>query len=184
MNDTPNERPIVGEYMTLLPATINAGLRLSDALDRMYADNVRHLPVVDDTNALVGVVSTRDIALAASFRGHDPARVNVAAAMTPDPYAVTVDTPLDEVALQMEENRLGSALVTQDGEPVGIFTTTDALRAVRALALGKSVEPANPPTHRTGAEQTSTSPKSEHQHRRPQGASRYDGMVSWFLARL
>jgi hypothetical protein len=35
--------------------------------------------------------------------------------------------------------------VVEGDELIGVFTTTDALRAVRALIEGRSVEPAKPP---------------------------------------
>jgi acetoin utilization protein AcuB len=46
---------------------------------------------------------------------------------------VSPDSPLDEVALEMAENRYGSAIIVQDKKVVGIFTTVDACRALAAI---------------------------------------------------
>jgi CBS domain-containing protein len=54
---------------------------------------------------------------------------------------------LAEVAGEMEAHRFGCTAVVQEGLVVGIFTTTDALRAVRSLASGEKVAPRTIPTH-------------------------------------
>jgi acetoin utilization protein AcuB len=63
----------------------------------------------------------------------DPRKVLVSEAMTQDPYLVSPDTALDEVVSTMAESKLGSAVVTQNGKVVGIFTTVDACRAFSDL---------------------------------------------------
>jgi acetoin utilization protein AcuB len=130
--------------MTAVPATVDSELQALDALDRMYIDNVRHLPVVDAQGQLVGLVSSRDIAKVGES---EIEKTLVAETMTEAPYSCTKDTPLSEVAFEMENKKLGSTIVTEGGKPVGIFTTTDALLAVRSLIAGEHVEAANPPRH-------------------------------------
>ena len=138
--------PTIGDFMTKLPATVDAELQVLDALDRMYVDNVRHLPVVDAEGKLVGLLSSRDIAQLAS-EGSDLEKTLVSDTMSRAPYSCAADTPLNDVAFQMEDKKLGSTVVTENGKPVGIFTTIDALKAVRSLLAGEQVVPANPPTH-------------------------------------
>jgi acetoin utilization protein AcuB len=48
-------------------------------------------------------------------------------------YAVSPNTPLDEVATTKAEQKYGSALVVQNEHIVGIFTTVDACRALAEL---------------------------------------------------
>jgi acetoin utilization protein AcuB len=61
-------------------------------------------------------------------------------AMTDEPFVVPPDAPLEEVAEVMAARKHGSALVVESTTVVGIFTSTDALRAlaslIRAGALG------------------------------------------------
>ena len=86
---------------------------------------------------LVGVVSNRDIALVESLPGVDITRVTVDEAMAEEPWTVTADTALAQVAAVMAERKLGTAIVVDSGDAdrvVGVFTTTDALRALAALA--------------------------------------------------
>jgi CBS domain-containing protein len=180
---TATTSPTIRDFMTPIPATVSDELTLADALDRMYSDNVRHLPVVDNKGVLVGIVTTRDIAVAASVRDLDPEKTPVAAAMTAAPYVCEANTPLIDVAYHLEHQRLGSAIVTDGQRPVGIFTTTDALRALRTFIAGHPVEPAVKPTHIV--DQDKEAPVVQKHPVRPSvSVSKYDGMISWFLARL
>ena len=182
---TQSNSPTVGEYMTEIPATIETGLSLADALDRMFSSNIRHLPVVSERGTLVGMLSTRDIAGAGALRGLDLKRTKVDQVMSPMPFSCSTETPLLLVIEEMERDRLGSAVITRDGKPCGIFTTTDALRALRAVLTGAPVEPLVEPT--LGGEEAEGG-EGERQGPRPRmhvrGPSQYDGMVSWFLAKL
>jgi acetoin utilization protein AcuB len=137
--------------MTQEPALVDAGLPIADALDRMGMNNIRHL-IVTQNNRLVGVVSTRDLAVAASMRHAKPDKEPVSSAMSPTVYVCDKGCPLSAVAHDMEAHRYGCAVVQDDGRVVGIFTTTDALRALRQLVVGSEVEAAVVPTHKPAPE--------------------------------
>ena len=130
-------RQAVRRYMTGSPVVIAPGASLAEAHDVMRARRIRHLPVVRE-GALVGVVSQRDVYLVETLRGVDPAVACVEEAMSPDPYAVSPEAPLHEVALEMARRRIGSAVVVSRGAVIGLFTTVDALGALGALARGDS----------------------------------------------
>ena len=174
--------PRVADYMTPLPVTVELGLSLADALDRMYSDNIRHLPVVDEAGKAVGMLSTRDIAAACTLRGVDLDNARVEDAMARVPFLCADHSPLVAVVERMERERLGSAIVTHDDKPIGIFTTTDALRVLRGQLLGREVEPLVEPEIARGE----GDPDKHHirTHLTAKGSSRYDGMVSWFLTRF
>lgn len=133
-----NVQPTVAQFMTSEPASADEGLLLADAAQRMSMDNIRHLVVVAD-GRVVGVLSSRDIAVALSMPGVDRKRIAVRDAMSDQPYVCSPSTAISEVAHAMESHRWGCAIVVDGEEVVGVFTTTDALRALRALATGKSV---------------------------------------------
>ena len=51
--------------------------------------------------------------------------------MTADPYTVSIEANLDDVAFEMSRNKYGSAIVMDNNDEVyGIFTSTDALNAL------------------------------------------------------
>lgn len=113
-------------YMTRHPHAVRVDETVAAAGALMNRYGVRHLPVLDGA-ALVGVLSERDVRLATSA---NIGRLKVSAVCVDDPYAVDVDTGLFIVAQAMAEKHIGSAIVLDHGKVVGIFTTTDACRAL------------------------------------------------------
>ncbi|MFB6352203.1 MAG: HPP family protein, partial [Bradymonadaceae bacterium] len=51
----------VSEIMTRNPEYIDAGESAQEAANRLFELDVRHLPVVDETGDLVGLISDRDL---------------------------------------------------------------------------------------------------------------------------
>jgi acetoin utilization protein AcuB len=126
--------PTVRDFMTTAPETIAADLTLAQARERMFQLQARHLPVVEN-EALVCILSDRDIALVEAVFG-DLARTPVRQAMTPQPFTCGPAAHLHAVAAEMAANKYGSAIVVDRDHPgrvLGVFTTTDALRALAEL---------------------------------------------------
>jgi acetoin utilization protein AcuB len=124
----------VGDHMTASPVCIALEADLGAALDQMREHGIRHLPVMDGAE-LAGVVSDRDLTMIESLLPEEWQQICVAEAMTPQPYAVSQDAPLWEVAKHMAHEKIGCAVVMNDrGEVVGLFTTTDALHVLADLS--------------------------------------------------
>ncbi len=122
----------VRQYMTALPETIEEGLLLSDAKDRMFDLGVHHLPVLRD-GKLVGIISHRDIAVAEAIETVEYAKIPVSSVMTPVPFTCGPNAHVEAVAREMAAHHYGSAIVVDPDHPaqvVGVFTTTDALQAL------------------------------------------------------
>ena len=119
----------IAECMTKSPHTIGVEQTLTQAHDLMRGYRVRHLPVLS-AGKLVGMVSQRDLHLIEALSDVSPNTVRVEEAMSQLPYAVEANAPLEEVVTQMADKRFGSAVVTDRGQVVGVFTTTDALRVL------------------------------------------------------
>lgn len=121
--------PTIDRYMTITPRTISPRDPLSRAHDIMRAHRIRHLPVVR-SGGLVGVVTMTDLHLMETLPGVDPTQVPVEDAMSDQVVTVGPDAPLYEVADEMLRKRVGSVMVLERGRLIGIFTTSDALRAL------------------------------------------------------
>jgi len=123
--------PSVKAVMTAFPYQIDAARALSDAQRMIDEHGIRHLPVTRD-NRLVGVVTDREIRLAnapaLTSAGSDELRVGDV--LGQDAYVVELTEPLDVVALHMGRERIDAALVVKNGRLVGIFTVSDACRAL------------------------------------------------------
>jgi acetoin utilization protein AcuB len=127
-----NKALIVDDYMTPSPETIGPKAPLAEAHAMMRRNNIRHLPVVSE-GELFGIVTMRDLHLLETLPDIDQDEVPVEDAMTEDPYVVEPGTPLEQVAGHMADNKYGAAIVLRGDAILGVFTTVDALRALRDL---------------------------------------------------
>ncbi len=124
--------PEIQKYMTPIPHTIGAEQSLATARDFMKKHEIRHLPVLSG-GKLVGILTDRDVKMALGLNGVNPILTRVQDFALEDPYQVSPQAKLDEVAAELAERRIGSALVMDHHQLVGIFTTTDAMRALSEL---------------------------------------------------
>ena len=130
-------------FMTESPHSIGHDQPLAIAHELMRKHKIRHLPVLD-AGKLVGIVTDRDLHLIETLKDVDPKKVLVEEAMTSDVYATTPEAPLHEVAAAMAERKLGCAVVLDPHHKViGVFTTTDALRAVAELGRKRTTAKAS-----------------------------------------
>ncbi|MBN1206811.1 MAG: CBS domain-containing protein [Myxococcaceae bacterium] len=118
--------------MTRSVHTIGTRSPLTEAHRMMNDHAIRHLPVLEG-GRLVGMVSQRDLHLVETLRDVDPKTVTVEEAMSQDAYTVAPEAPLAEVAREMARHKYGSAVIIRGSAVLGIFTTTDALRALDTL---------------------------------------------------
>ena len=117
----------VGSYMTRTPHTIGAEQTLRTARQLMSQHHVRHLPVLHGGD-LVGVLSEREVQSFEALPGSS--LLTVEEAMVPDVYVTSGDAPLEAVAAEMARRRVGSAIVVEGSDVVGVFTAVDAYRAL------------------------------------------------------
>jgi acetoin utilization protein AcuB len=138
-------------FMTREPISIEPDAPALAALDLMIDHGFRHLPVVDASSHVCGVVSFDDLRdtlpgpislmspLAADTR-QQVLDVSVADAMTSDPVTIRNDARLEEAVSRMLQGRFGCLpIVDEAGRLEAIVTETDLLRAL-ATALWSSDE--------------------------------------------
>jgi acetoin utilization protein AcuB len=124
----------IREFMTPTPVCIAPDLPLTEARARMHELDARHLPVVEGGH-LVGIISDRDVALVDAVLGNAE-KITVRQAMTAQPFTCGPGAHLHAVAAEMAEHKYGSAVVVDPShatQVLGVFTTTDALRALAKL---------------------------------------------------
>jgi len=135
--------PQVIAFMTPFPHSIDVDAPLEDAHKLMRGRRFRHLPVISG-GEIVGVLTDRDIklVLGPDFGSPDERELTVRDAYVERACIVPASTPVAKVARVMAQNRIGSAIVTKHGKLVGIFTVTDACRALAEI-IGDHDEEAN-----------------------------------------
>jgi len=62
------DETLVSEYMSTVEPTATANEPIQDAADRMMTNGVHHLPVVDDDEGVIGILTTTDLA---AYLSHD-----------------------------------------------------------------------------------------------------------------
>lgn len=118
------DKNLVARWMSSNPVTASPQEKLSTVMSRMQEGNFRCAPVLDN-GRLVGIITNRDV------RSH-MGRINevdVKFAMSENPLTVTPTTPLHDAARLLFERKIDALPVVEDGQLVGIMTTSDIIRA-------------------------------------------------------
>ena len=136
---------LVRQKMTKKPVTISTDTSVPDALQLMHDRKVHRLPVLNTKGKLVGIVSEGDLLYASPspattlnvWEMHALlAKLKVEEVMTREVITVTEDTPIEEAAQSMVENKIGGLPVLREKELVGIITETDIFKVFISLLGG------------------------------------------------
>jgi CBS domain-containing membrane protein len=140
----------VRELMQTSVVTVRASDALTQVDDLMKTGWVRHLPVVDATNRVLGVVSQRDLLRASmsSAAGADYKtqqqwleQVLVRDVMTKRPNTIEPDAEIAEAVDAFLAGKFGCLPVVENGKLVGVLTETDLLRHLQMLLRKKARDP-------------------------------------------
>ena len=128
---------LVRDRMSKPPITIRENVSVEEALRLMHSEDIRRLPVVDKQGKMTGIVSELDLlkvspSPATSLSVYEIpyllAKIKMKDVMTEDVVTVTEDTPLEDAARVMADNKIGGLPVLRDGKVVGIITETDMFK--------------------------------------------------------
>ena len=130
----------VSKSMTRKVITVNPETSVIEARDLMKTHKIRHLPVVEEDDFLVGSITDRDVrsVLPAAFYAKsdihmevgDFSKVKVREAMTPNPHTVSPEDTIEDVLLQIQAMRVGAfPVVDRQGRLQGLISVRDLLRA-------------------------------------------------------
>jgi CBS domain-containing protein len=124
-----------GDVMTREPRVVEPGAPLREAARIMNEHNLHRVFVLDGAR-LAGVISTLD--LAAAVRD---ARIEVplSSVMTSPVLSLDVHAPLSAAVELLGRVPVSGLIVTEEGNPIGMFTQLDAL-ASRDLPRGTPIE--------------------------------------------
>ncbi len=130
---------LVKDRMTRHPITISQETPVTEALTFMRQNRIRRLPVLDRHGRLVGIVSEKDLlyvspspatTLSVYEIGYLLSKIRVEEIMTRDVITVTPDTPIEQAARIMVDNKIGGLPVVDEGALVGIITETDIFKVL------------------------------------------------------
>lgn len=125
---------IVEEIMRTNVFTLKATDSVADALKLMRENNIRHIPIIDDSEKVIGLVTSHDVKNVLSGdstknRNIQYSNISIQDIMVKDPI---IGHPLDlveEVALTFYESKISCLPIVSGGKLVGVVTTTDLLNS-------------------------------------------------------
>jgi acetoin utilization protein AcuB len=135
--------------MTRKVITVAPDDGIFQAQELMAANKIRHLPVIEPDNRLIGVVTDRDIrsALPYEFFKASPseeekknfAELKIKDIMTKNPITISPTYTLQDALLMIQDARVGALpVVDENGILSGIISVRDLLRAfINVLGIGE-----------------------------------------------
>lgn len=139
----------VSKSMTKKVISIDKDADLFEAKQKISAHHIRHLPVVDSDNRLLGIVTDRDIrsAMPPIHLKDSPGRENqkklaslkIKDVMTTDPIVVSPLHTLQDALLLIQKTRVGAFPVVDEQNILkGIISIRDLIRAfINVLGIGE-----------------------------------------------
>lgn len=132
-------------WMTESPVTVSADETIADAKRLLEENSIRRLPVLNESNDLIGILTTKDVQNALPSlidAGYDATdrvlseQAKISTFMTPNPITAKPEDPLEDIAWKMRKNKIGCVPIVKDSRPVGIVSESDIFNALTHL-LGK-----------------------------------------------
>lgn len=128
---------LVGERMSHPVITVSPNTPMQEAHKLMRDEKIRRLPVVNERGKMIGIISESDLlhaspsdatSLSVWEMNYMLSKVTVEKIMTREVITTQKDTPLEEAARKMVDNKIGGLPVVINEELVGIITETDLFK--------------------------------------------------------
>jgi len=137
----------VSRSMTRKVLTVDQEAGILDAQELMAQNKIRHLPIIDNKQQLIGIVTDRDIRSALPYRFYDAppnerekiGTLKVKDIMTKDPISISPTYTIQDALLLIQNSKVGALPVVDDDRCLkGIISVRDLLRAfINVLGIGE-----------------------------------------------
>lgn len=128
--------------------TVHPTATLADARKLMHNNRIHHLPVINDSDELIGLVTLTNVLAATDSILRDvdnqipPEDIRVQDIMVTEIATIDERASLRQAALFIEKHQIGCLPIVTDGELRGIITDTDFVGvAINLLELTEESEP-------------------------------------------
>jgi CBS domain-containing protein len=136
----------VQSVMTPDPACCTAATPLRDVARMMLDNDCGQIPVVDESQRPIGVVTDRDITVRIVAEGRDSNAATAADAMTGPARTVRTDTSLADCVCLMEADQIRRVpVVDSEGRLAGIVAIADLALAGKQEATAEVVKEVSEP---------------------------------------
>ncbi|HYG67637.1 MAG TPA: CBS domain-containing protein [Anaeromyxobacteraceae bacterium] len=136
----------VRDVMTSDPATCRRDTSLRDVARMMVECDCGAIPVVDEGQKPLGVITDRDMVVRLIANGRNPIECTAQDAMTGDPLCVRPDESVEDTSEKLEDRKVRRAIVVDEsGKVCGILAQADIAKRDEDLA-GELVQSVSQPT--------------------------------------
>lgn len=130
----------VEEFTTPSPVTATEEESIEQIENLMKLFEIRHIPIVKN-GRVVGIISDRDLKVALGLSSREKIAIQASDIMVQNPVTVSAGSPLEDVAFEMSQKKIGCVIVNDENDNFyGIFTVVDALNALVEITREGSLE--------------------------------------------
>jgi CBS domain-containing protein len=116
------------EIMTKDVQSCRPGASLAQAAALMWDFDCGAMPVVDDSNRVMGMITDRDIAIASATKGRRATEITVGEVMSGNVYACAMDEDVKSALKTMRRERVRRLpVIGADGKLAGILSINDVV---------------------------------------------------------
>jgi CBS domain-containing protein len=127
----------VQDAMTRNVTTCNQDDTLSHAARLMWEYDCGGIPVLNQDGAVCGMITDRDICMAAYTRGLPLQELQVRNAMSAVVHTCQPEDSIESALQLMHRNRVRRIPVTDGGRPVGMLSLSDLMTVLRSSDRGR-----------------------------------------------
>lgn len=131
---------VARDLMTPDPACCTPNTKLDEVAKLMVQNDCGEIPVIDESDRVIGVVTDRDIVCRVVAEGKNPVAYTAETCMSDPVITVEADAPLDAVLATMEKHRIRRVpVVDAQGRCAGIISQADVAWAEETSEVAKLV---------------------------------------------
>lgn len=134
----------VKDIMTKTPASVNLSQKLNDAACCMWENDCGCVPVTDDKNNVIGVVTDRDVCMAAYTQGVPIEAIPVSTAMSKTLFSCSAEDSIDSAEDIMRHHQVRRLpVITKQKKLSGMLSLNDIALAYKQRTMESSVKAAD-----------------------------------------
>jgi CBS domain-containing protein len=103
---------------------------VAEAIGRLVQNNIGSLPIIDDQEHLIGIISERDVLRGIHNHGERFYSMRVAEFMTRGAVTCDLEADVNAVMGQMSDRRIAKVPVLHDDKLVGIVSVGDVIKVL------------------------------------------------------
>jgi CBS domain-containing protein len=131
----------IQEIMSEPPMTCSSNESVNAAARLMWEHDCGVVPIVDDDYRVVGIVTDRDICMAAYTQGRRLVDIPVTAAMSKEVFSCRPGDGVDAAERLMQEKQVRRLPVVDDlGRVIGVLSLNDVALAARPVRSARGAE--------------------------------------------